>query len=129
MNEAKLKKILIVDDDPGDIQWLKKIIDSGYTVVEANDGLHAVDIAATEHPDLVLLDVMMPKISGYTVCRHLKDNPYTADIPVVLVTGLGTKINKKIGEEMGADGYLVKPVKPDQLRKVISRFLIASNKS
>ena len=66
---------------------------------------------------------MMPKVSGYTVCAHLKESPETKDIPVVLVTGLGTKMNKKIGEEMGADGYLTKPVTPDELLGVISKFL------
>jgi len=123
MNEAKLKKILIVDDDPGDILWLKKILKPDYLVIDTNDGLSAVEIAKKEHPDLVLTDVMMPKTSGYTICAQLKSNPNTKDIPVVMVTGLGTKMNKEIGREMGANGYLVKPVQPDQLHGIISRLL------
>lgn len=123
MNEIIKKKILIIDDDPSDILWLKRIINSHYLIIEALDGQHAVETAVNEQPDLVLLDVMMPKISGYTVCAHLKDNPDTKNIPVVMVTGLGDEINKKIGEEMGADGYLTKPVTPDQLLSIISRFL------
>ena len=124
MNEAKLKKILIVDDDPGDILWLKKILKPDFLVIDTNDGLSAMEIAKKEQPDLVLTDVMMPKTSGYTICAQLKSNPKTKGIPVVMVTGLGTKINKEIGREMGADGYLVKPVRPDQLHDIISRLLV-----
>lgn len=123
MNEEIKKKILIIDDDPGDILWLRRIINSRYVIIEAQDGLHALEMAKSEQPDLVLLDVMMPKISGYTVCAKIKGNPDTKDIPVVLVTGLGMEMNKKIGEEMGANGYLIKPVTPDQLLGIISRFL------
>jgi DNA-binding response OmpR family regulator len=123
MSEKEEKKILIVDDDPGDILWLKRIINSHYIIIEALDGLCAVEIAAKEKPDLVILDVMMPKVSGYTVCANLKENHETRNIPVVMVTGLGTEMNKKIGEEMGADGYLTKPVTPDKLLSTISIFL------
>jgi CheY-like chemotaxis protein len=123
MNEVTRKKILIIDDDPGDIIWLKRIINSHYVIIETQDSSQALEVAKSEHPDLILLDVMMPKTSGYTVCAHIKGDPCTKDIPVVLVTGLGMEINKKFGEEMGADGYLVKPVTPDQLLGVISRFL------
>jgi CheY-like chemotaxis protein len=123
MNEMAKKKILIIDDDPCDILWLKRIIDSHYIIIEAIDGLRAIEMAKSEQPDLVLLDVMMPEVSGYTVCAKIKDNPETKDIPVVMVTGLGNEFNKKIGEEMGADGYLTKPVTPDQLLSIISRFL------
>ena len=98
MNEVIKKKILIVDDDPGDILWFKRIINSHYAVIEAQDGLHAVEMATREHPDLILLDVMMPNISGYTLCARLKENPNTKDIPVVMVTGLGTDMNKIIGK-------------------------------
>ena len=123
MSEVKQKRILVVDDDPGDIGYLKKILNSDYILIEANDGLQALKIAKREHPDLILLDVMMPNTSGYTVCAHLKGNPDTKDIPVVMVTGLGTEINKEIGKELGANGYLVKPVKSDQLRSIISKFI------
>ncbi|UCG54415.1 MAG: response regulator [Dehalococcoidia bacterium] len=123
MNDVLPKKILIVDDDPGDILLLKKMIDSRYKLIEAQDGMNAVYIAATEKPDLVFLDVMMPKISGYTLCANLKSNPYTKDIPIVMITGLDTDINKYIGEGMGADDYLVKPAQPDQLLAIISKFL------
>ena len=123
MNKLVQKKILIIGDDPDDIQWLKSLVNSDYMVVEVDDGLRAVEIVKSEHPDLVLVDVMMRKMSGYSVCAQIKSNPDIKDIPVVMVTGLGTEINKRIGQEMGADGYILKPVKPNQLHNVISRFL------
>ena len=123
MEEVKQKKILIVDDDSGDREWLKRIINTGYEVLEADNGASAIEVANREHPDLVLMDVMMPEVSGYSVCARLKRNPDTKDIPVVMVTGLGTEINMKIGREMGATGYLVKPIKPDQLRDVFNKYL------
>ena len=123
MNKLTQKKVLIVGNDPGDILWLKKILKPDYLVIEAHDVLHAIEMADREHPDLVLMDVMVPQKSGYTLCAHLKSNPNTKDISVVMVTGLGTEINKEIGEEMGADGYLVKPVWPNQLHNIISRLL------
>lgn len=123
MSKLTQKKILIVDNDPGDILWLKKILEPDYLVIEAHDGLHAIEMADREHPDLVLTDVMMLQKSSYTLCAHLKSNLNTKDIPVVMVTGPGTEINKEIGEEMSADGYLVKPIWPNQLYNIISKLL------
>ena len=110
-------------DDPGDILWLKKILEPDYLVIEAHDDLHAIEMADRENPDLVLTDVMMHQKNSYTLCAHLKNNLNTKDTPVVMMTGLGTEINKEIGEDMGADGYLVKPVWPNQLHNIISKLL------
>lgn len=123
MEEVKQKKILIVDDNSSDREWLKRIINTGYEILEADNGNSAIEITNRKHPDLVLMDVMMPKVSGYSVCARVKSNPDTKDIPVVMVTGLGTEMNMKIGKEMGASGYLVKPIKPDQLREVFNKYL------
>ena len=123
MSNTTQKKIVIVDDDPGDILWLKKILEPNYLVVEAHDGLQAKEIVDRENPDLVITDVMMPKISGYTLCEYLKNNPNTKDIPVVMLTGLYREINEKINKEIGADAYLVKPVWPNQLHDILSRLL------
>jgi len=95
----------------------------GYEVLEADCGISAIEIAKRERPDLVLMDVMMPEVSGYTVCAQLKRDSDTKEIPIVLVTGLGTEINMQIGRRMGANGYLVKPIKPDQLREVFNKYL------
>jgi len=123
MNKDKLKKILIVDDDPGDIKWLKRILETNYLVIEAHDGLRAMEMVKSEHPDLVLTDVMMPKKNGYALCAHIKDNANAQDIRVVIVTGQNTETDRETGKDMGADAYLVKPVHPYQLYEIISRLL------
>ena len=118
MSELRKKKILIVDDDPADILLLKKILEPDYLVIEAHDSWKAMEAVNGECPDLVLTDVMMPKKSGYTLCVLIKSNP------VVMVTGLDTEINKEIGENMGADGYLIKPVQPNKIHDIISKLLM-----
>jgi putative two-component system response regulator len=129
MNDVMLKTILIVDDDPGDILLLKKILEPNYLLFETTIAERALEIAISEHPDLVVSDVMMPGMSGYTLCKKLKGNPITSDIPVIMVTGLDTKMNEDIGCAMGADAYLAKPVKPKQLRNMVSRLLRTNNQS
>jgi CheY-like chemotaxis protein len=124
MNELGKKKILIVDDDPGDILLLKKILEPEYLTMEEHDGLYAMERIDRDHPDLVLTDVIMPKKSGYSLCSYIKCNPNTKDIPVVMVTCLGTEIDKEIAEDMGADGYLVKPVHHNKMHDIISKLLI-----
>ena len=129
MSELRKKKILIVDDDPADILLLKKILEPDYLVIEAYDSWKAMEAVDGECPDLVLTDIMMPKKSGYTLCVLIKSNPNTKDIPVVMVTGLDTEINKEIGENMGADGYLVKPVQPNKIHNIISRLLMCEHQT
>ena len=128
MNEVLPKKILIVDDDPSDILLLKKILESKYSLIETTDSSRALEITISNHPDLVVTDVMMPQISGYTLCKKLKNNPNTQDIPVIMVTGLNMKMNEEIGGFMGADGYLAKPVKPKKLQSMITRLLKTKKK-
>lgn len=123
MHEERLIKILVADDDIGDVVWLKKVLSSEYLVIEAKNGLQAVKVAAREKPDLILMDVMMPKSSGYTACARIKSDPDTKHIPIIMVTGIGQKINREFSQQIGADGYLVKPVQPDELRNTISRLL------
>ena len=123
MNNLVQKKILIIDDDPDELRRLGSFLNSNYVVIEVDDSSRAIEIVKSEHPDLVLVDVMMRKLSGYSVCAQIKNSPNTKDIPVIMVTSLGTKTSKNIGKEMGADEYIIRPVKPDQLHNVISRFL------
>ena len=129
MSELRKNKILIVDDDPVDVLLLKKILKPDYLVIEEYDGLYAMERADREHPDLVLTDVMMPKKSGYSLCAYIKGNPNTKDIPVVMVTGLDAKLNKKIGKNMGSDGYLVKPIQPNKLHNTISELLTCQHQN
>jgi putative two-component system response regulator len=127
MNESRKKKILIVDDDPGDILLLRKILEPDYLVIAASDCREAMAVVNVQCPDLVLLDVMMPRHSGYTLCVLMKCNPSMKDIPVVMVTGLNTEMNKMIGKNMGADDYLVKPIQVNKLRNIILELLMGKH--
>ena len=123
MRKNGLKKILVVDDDPADRVWLKKVLGNSYIIIEAEGGEEAINFAHSEKPDLVLMDVMMPKVDGYSACHRIKMDPQTAGIPVVMVTGLNYKLNMRLAEELDANGYVNKPVNPQELSDRIYQFL------
>ena len=109
-------KILIVDDEPFNVDYLEQELeDFGYDTVSAANGQEALEKVATEHPDLILLDVMMPLIDGFTVCRILKENDDTRLIPIVMMTALGSVEDRIQGIEAGADDFLTKPVDDREL--------------
>ena len=112
----KKGKILVVDDEINITQILEFSIGAeGYEVLTALNGEDAVDKARRELPDLIILDVMMPKIDGFEACRILKANPLTKNIPVILLTAKGRDIDKRLGYEVGAADYIVKPFSPNKL--------------
>ncbi|MDV2078323.1 HD-GYP domain-containing protein [Marinobacter xestospongiae] len=106
------KTLLVVDDEPTNLQVLKNILAADYRLLFARDGERALQLAASETPDLVLLDVMMPGLSGHDVCRRLKAEAATAAIPVIFVTALSDVEDEALGFELGAVDYLTKPVSP-----------------
>jgi class 3 adenylate cyclase len=109
-------RVLVVDDDVDMAAFLAKIIaNEGLTADTVHDGAAALEAVAAEAPDLVLLDVMLPGMSGFEVCRQLKSDPLTALIPVVLVTALEDHASRVRGIESGADDFLRKPVEPEEL--------------
>ena len=109
-------RVLVVDDDLDMAAFLAKIIaNEGLTADTVHDGAAALAAVAAEAPDLVLLDVMLPGMSGFEVCRQLKSDPHTALIPVVLVTALEDHASRVRGIESGADDFLRKPVEPEEL--------------
>lgn len=109
-------KILVVDDEPTNRVLLEELLEAqGYTVVTAEDGQQALEKFNGMEPDLVLLDVAMPKLSGFEVCRRLKGNPETRLTPVVLVTGLSDLQHRVTGLEAGADDFLGKPFERAEL--------------
>ena len=104
-------KILIVDDEQKNIKLLKGILFSEkYDFYETMSGENAIDLVHDIYPDLILLDVMMPGIDGFEVCRRLKQNKNTKSIPIILVTALNKKEHHQIAMESGADDFLSKPV-------------------
>jgi DNA-binding response OmpR family regulator len=117
-------KILVVDDEINITQILQFSIGAeGYDVITAQNGEEAIDKARREQPDLIILDIMMPRIDGYEACRILKANPLTKNIPVVLLTAKGRDIDKRLGQEVGAIDYIVKPFSPNKLIDRIHKLL------
>lgn len=108
--KADRQTVLIVDDSPVNLQMLGKLLQDEWNVKVANNGKTALNIASSEEPpDLILLDVMMPEIDGYTICRILKASPETREIPVIFVTAMSQEDDEAKGLEMGAIDYIVKP--------------------
>lgn len=119
-----LAKILIVDDEPFNVDILEQeLADLGYQTVSATSGRDALAKVATETPDLILLDVLMPGMDGFTVCRCLKEREETQLIPVIIMTALGAKEDRIKGIEAGADDFLTKPVDHRELRARIHTAL------
>jgi PleD family two-component response regulator len=104
--------ILVVDDDTANIEIMARILGGDYRVLAATKSSAAVDIATRNRPDLILLDVMMPDMDGYSLCRELKLLPETAGIPVIFVTAMGEEEYEATGFESGGVDYITKPVKP-----------------
>ena len=118
------EKILVVDDDHFNLTLMRELCESsGYRVVDAKDGEEALKRTEEERPDLLLLDVMMPKLDGFQVCAQLRRNPATRDIPVILVTAMNDMDSKIRGMELGADDYVTKPFKLFELQTRIRAAL------
>lgn len=106
-----MKTVLIVDDNIKNLDLFKDFVESwGYETVTAQQGKDAISLAERYLPDIILLDVMLPGMSGYEVCRELKENTKTQHIPVVMITVLNDIADRIHGYKIGADQFLVKPV-------------------
>ncbi len=113
------KKILVVDDEPNNLQLLKQVLNEQYQLLFATNGVKALEAAVKHLPDLILLDIMMPGISGYETCERLKANPLTKDIPVIFVTAMGEVEQEMQGFDVGGVDYIQKPISgPIVLRRV-----------
>ena len=122
--EKDTKRILIVDDEEGIIKVVKMYLEHNrYEVITANDGQVGLEKAKTEKPDLIVLDLMLPKINGYKVCGLLKKDTRYAKTPVILFTAKAQEKDIKLGEEVGADAYITKPFEPEVLLSKIEELI------
>ena len=117
------KQILIVDDEPHIRLALSRLLGRDYTVLEASDGEEALNMARSQKPDFILMDVMMPKLDGIGACNILKSDLGTKGIPIVMLTALADILDHQYAKEMGADGYITKPCSFKELRDTINHFL------
>ena len=118
------KKVLVAEDEP-DIRGLIvfSLQYAGYVVIEALNGKEAIKLAESEQPDLILLDVRMPKMNGYEACSVLKAQESTRGIPVVFLSARGQETEIKRGLELGAEEYILKPFAPDELYQRVGSIL------
>ena len=118
------KTILIVEDEPKNMTLTRDMLKiSGYETIEAVDGRQGVEKAKSAKPNLILMDIMMPKMDGYAACREIKADPATKNIPVIMLTAVGYDLNKRLAKQMGADGYVTKPFSRQQLVDAIILLL------
>ena len=123
-NQERQPVILVVDDNQQNRELLQAYLeDVDCLTIPANDGLEALDIIKKDPPDLVLLDVMMPKMSGFEVCKRIKNDPKTTDIPVIMVTALSEFGDIERGIDSGTDDFLSKPVNKLELLTRIKTML------
>lgn len=118
------KKILIVDDEENIVTMVEaRLMGNGYDVITANDGQEGLAKARSEKPDLIILDIMLPKIDGYKVCRMLKFDEQYKHIPVILFSARTQDSDLETGKQQGADAYITKPFQPEALLSKIKELL------
>jgi CheY-like chemotaxis protein len=119
-----MRKVLIVDDDP----FIRKLIATtledvaGFDLIQASDGAEAVDISAREHPELVFLDIDMPRLDGIEACAQIRQHPDTSNATIVMLTATSRTDNERRAEEAGADLFLTKPFSPLDLLRLVDQI-------
>ncbi len=122
------RKIILIADDEQSIRLLvRSMLSEYYIILEASDGGEAIDVARSNKPDLILMDIMMPKVDGYTACHVIKTDEKAKIIPVVMLTALRHDLNKKLSTQLGANGYITKPFSSSTLRNTVGQFLANKN--
>lgn len=116
--------ILVVEDEPTTLKLIKLVLQQeGYRVLTADDGPTGLRLATTMQPDLILLDIMLPGMDGFTVCRYLRQDTATLHVPVVMFTGLDRPADQRNAYAAGSDDYIVKPVRRDELLEKVRSAL------
>lgn len=125
-NNHKPKQILLVDDDPLIIRLLKDPLEkAGYQVKVATHGLEALQTVKERRPDLIILDILMPMLDGFKTARLLKFDKRFKDIPIIVLTSRNTEGERRMGEQVGANEFLLKPFRLPQVLEVVKRYLNA----
>ncbi len=122
-------KILLVDDEPRNLQLLRQILKEQYDLIFAKSGHDAIYAALHHHPDLILLDIMMPDMDGYQVCRLLKQDHRSRATPIIFVSAMNDELDESYGFELGAVDYIAKPVRLSVVRQRIKTHLALSNQN
>lgn len=119
-----MQKVLVVDDSITQRQLMSNALtDLGLTVLIATDGIEALEQIESTQPDIVVLDIVMPRMNGYEVCRKIKSNPTTQHVPVVICSSKSEEFDRYWGMKQGADAYLIKPIQPKQLLVTVRQLL------
>ena len=119
-----MSKILVVEDSPAQREMIIGLLkDEGLDVVEASDGVSALEVIEGQIPDVVVLDVVMPRMNGYEVCRLLKSQESTQEVSVVMCSSKGEEFDRYWGMKQGADAYITKPFRPKELIGTIKQLL------
>jgi DNA-binding response OmpR family regulator len=117
-------KILVIDDEPFILMMLEdKLKRSGFAVITSRESVNALELVRKERPDLIVLDWMMPEISGIEICRQLKADPELSSIPIFMLTAKGQEEDEKKGMKFGANRYITKPFSPKALVDIIEKEL------
>ena len=120
----KKKRILVVEDEESLLKLESILFTSkGYAVTGARDGKSALEAIAAEQPDLVVLDIMLPDLDGFDICRIIKENPETRNLPVIMLTAKKSSLDLERGRLAGADAYITKPFKSVKVLEVIEGLL------
>lgn len=125
MTHSPTRKVLVADDEESVVELLSAIFDQDpkYELIIARDGEEALDVARRQKPDVLFLDVLMPKRTGYEVCRILKSEPSTAKVKVVIFTALTREIDQQRAREAGADDFIAKPFSPTTILQKLEELL------
>jgi len=120
-------KILIAEDSADSREMMQVLLETrGYQVIAANDGMHAVEVALSSRPDLLLLDLELPKLDGLSVTRNLRLDPKFKDIPIIILSGHDPSRFRQDALDAGCDEYLLKPIDFDSLHELLDRMIVAA---
>ncbi|MDJ1181566.1 response regulator transcription factor [Roseofilum casamattae] len=119
-----MSSVLVVEDSPAQREMITSLLkESGLAVITASDGVEAIENIQDRRPDLVVLDIVMPRMNGYEVCRRIKADPKTQNVPVVMCSSKGEEFDRYWGMKQGADAYIAKPFQPTELVGTVKQLL------